>query len=215
MKPHWLASLADVNSPSPFLILGLLVATGYVAKLWLDDYRAAVRGASVRGPLPGAVPASAKASAIAVLGALVLLAIETAGESALGLTDRQSSITVLFGLYTLAAAFGEELIFRGFLVVENRGRAALVAGVIGASVLFAALHPFLWQWRDGTLHLQLDAKAWFSTALVFASSLWFYAVRFAKWNPSRSLVPCIAAHLAKNVGVFVIKYAQGFVSGWW
>lgn len=204
-----------MNQESPLLLLGLLAATGYIAKLWLDDYRTAARGASVRGSLPGAVPANTNAIVLAVLGSLGLLALETAGESALGLTDKQSEMTVLFGLYTLAAAFGEELIFRGFLVIENRGRAALVAGAIGASVLFAALHPFLWQWRDGTLHVHLGAKAWFSTALVFASSLWFYTVRFWKWNPSHSLVPCIAAHLAKNVGVFVIKYAQGFVSGWW
>jgi membrane protease YdiL (CAAX protease family) len=210
-----LAALADVNPQSPLLLLGLLGATSYIAKLWLDDYRAAARGAPVRGALPGAVPASTQASALAVLGALALLALETAGESALGLTDQQSSITGLFGLYTLAAAFGEELIFRGFLVIEHRGRAALIAGIVGASVLFAALHPFLWQWRDGTLHFDLGAKAWFSTALVFAGSLWFYTVRFWKWNPSRSLVPCIAAHLAKNAGVFAIKYAQGFVNGWW
>jgi hypothetical protein len=37
---------------------------------------------------------------------LVLLAAETAGEHALGLSDKQSRITVLFGLYTLVAAFG-------------------------------------------------------------------------------------------------------------
>lgn len=206
---------SKMGQDSPLLLLGLLVATGYVAKLWLDDYRAAARGASVRSALPGAVPANTNAIALAVFGSLGLLALETAGESALGLTEQQSEMTVLFGLYTLAAAFGEELIFRGFLVIENRGRAALIAGVIGASVLFAALHPFLWQWRDGTLHIHLGSKAWFSTALVFASSLWFYTVRFWKWNPSHSLVPCIAAHLAKNAGVFVIKYAQGFVSGWW
>jgi len=34
-------------------------------------------------------------------------------------------------------------------------------------------------------------------------------------NPTRSLLPCIAAHAAKNAGVFVIKAAQGHVSGWW
>lgn len=206
---------SNMGQDSPLLLVGLLVATGYVAKLWLDDYRAAANGAPVRSALPGALPANTNAIVLAVFGSLALLALETAGESALGLTEKQSEITVLFGLYTLAAAFGEELIFRGFLVIENRGRATLIAGMIGASVLFAALHPFLWQWRGGTLHIHLDAKAWFSTALVFASSLWFYTVRFWKWNPAHSLVPCIAAHLAKNVGVFAIKYAQGFVSGWW
>lgn len=209
------APLNLVNQENPLLLLGLLVVTGYIATLWLDDYRAARRASPHPRALPGAVPASGGAIVLAVLGAVALLALETAGESALGLTEKQSTMTVLFGLYTLAAAFGEELIFRGFLVIDHRGRGALIAGVVGASVLFAALHPFLWQWRDGSLHVELGAKGWFSTAFVFASSLWFYAVRFWKLNPTRSLVPCIAAHLAKNLGVFVIKYAQGFVSGWW
>lgn len=200
---------------SPLLLLALLGATAYVAKLWIDDLRAARSGAPASHPLPGATPARGAAITLAALGALALLALETGGEIALGIAGEQSRVTVLFGLYTLAAAFGEELIFRGFLVVENRGRAALVGGIVGASALFALLHPFLWQWRDGSLHAQLGTKAWFSAAVVFASSLWFYAVRYWPLNRTRSLLPCIAAHAAKNLGVFAIKYAQGFVSGWW
>ncbi len=204
-----------MGQENPLLLLVLLAATGYVAKLWLDDLRAARAGTPVPRPLPGATPATITAVALAALGALALLALETWGEIALGIAGEQTRVTALFGLYTLAAAFGEELIFRGFIVVENRGRAALVGGIVGASLLFALLHPFLWQWRDGSLHAQLGTKAWFSTAVVFAGSLWFYAVRFWKLNPSHSLLPCIAAHAAKNLGVFAIKYAQGFVSGWW
>lgn len=203
-----------MGQENPLLLLVLLGATGYVAKLWLDDWRAARAGAPVPRPLPGATPASAAAIGIAVLGALGLLALETWGEIALGVAGEQSRMTVLFGLYTVAAAFGEELIFRGFIVVENRGRVALVGGIVGASVLFALLHPFLWQWRDGGLHVQFGPKAWFSTAVVFAGSLWFYTVRFWPLNRTRSLLPCIAAHAAKNLGVFAIKYAQGFVTGW-
>jgi membrane protease YdiL (CAAX protease family) len=124
-------------------------------------------------------------------------------------------MTGLFALYTLAAAFVEELIFRGYLVVENRGRPALVAGIIGASLLFALLHPFLWAWKDRTLVFHFGSKAWFSTGMIFAGSLWFYAVRFSPLNPTRSLLPCIAAHAAKNAGVIAIKYAQGYLAGWW
>ena len=153
--------------------------------------------------------------AIAATGALVLVALETAGESALGLAGQQSRMTGLFGLYTLVAAFMEELVFRGYLVVENRGRAALWAGIVGTSLLFALLHPFLWEWRDGALHPQLNAKGWFSTGAVLAASLWFYAVRVLSMNPTRSLLPCIAAHLAKNLAVIGIKAAQGFIGGWW
>jgi membrane protease YdiL (CAAX protease family) len=200
---------------NPWLLAGMILAGGVMAKWWHDDYQAARQGKSLPQAFPGATPASGRALLIAAGGALGLLAAETAGENALGLTAQQSQMTVLFGLYTLVAAFGEELIFRGYLVVENRGRAALIAGVIGASLGFALLHPFLWKWEDGALSLHGDAKAWFSTTAVFAGSLWFYAVRFLPMNPTRSLLPCIAAHLTKNLGVFAVKYVQGFVAGWW
>jgi membrane protease YdiL (CAAX protease family) len=200
---------------NPWLLAGMILAGGVVARWWRDDYRAARQGKPVPQAFPGATSASAQSMFIAAGGALVLLAGETAGENALGLTAQQSQMTVLFGLYTLVAAFGEELIFRGYLVVEKRGRAPLIAGVIGASLAFALLHPFLWKWEEGILSFHGDAKAWFSTAAVFAGSLWFYAVRFLPMNPTRSLLPCFAAHLTKNLGVFVIKYLQGFVIGWW
>jgi uncharacterized protein len=200
---------------NPWLLAGMILAGGVVARWWRDDYRAARQGKPVPQAFPGATSASVRSVLIAAGGALVLLTGETAGEYALGLTSQQSQMTVLFGLYTLVAAFGEELIFRGYLVVENRGRAALFAGIIGASLAFALLHPFLWKWEEGILSFHGDAKAWFSTAAVFAGSLWFYAVRFLPMNPTRSLLPCFAAHLTKNLGVFVIKYLQGFVIGWW
>ncbi len=194
---------------------GMIVAGAVVAKWWTDDLRAS-RGPSVPAKgFPGATPATPAVIGLGALGALALVALETAGESALGLTDQQSRMTVLFGVYTLVAAFLEELVFRGYLVIENRGRAPLWAGVVGASVLFALLHPFLWAWKDGTFQIHLTTKAWFSTGMVFAASLWFYAVRFLPVNPARSLLPCIAAHLAKNLAVFAIKGAQGFVGGWW
>lgn len=182
---------------------------------WRDDYRAARRGAPHPRALPGATPASAPALLVAAGGALILLAAETGGEHVLGLTAQQSRMTGLFGLYTLVAAFVEELIFRGYLVIENRGRAALITGMVGASLGFALLHPFLWEWREGSLQLHGGAKAWFSTGAVFTGSLWFYAVRFFPLNPSRSLLPCVAAHATKNLGVIAIKYAQGFGDGWW
>ncbi|MDI1320312.1 MAG: CPBP family intramembrane metalloprotease [bacterium] len=199
----------------PLLLAGLLVAAAITARWWWKDFRAAARGQPNARAFPGVAPASGRLLALAVGGALLLLAIETGGEYALGLSAQQSHMTVLFALYSLAAAFIEELIFRGYLVVEKRGRTALLAGIIGASFGFALLHPFLWEWKRGGLELHLGAKAWFSTALIFAGSLWFYAVRFLPANPGRSLLPCIAAHAAKNLGVFAIKYAQGYVSGWW
>lgn len=200
---------------NPLVLLALLGGSLYVGKLWLDDLRAAQAGRPSPTALPGATPARGLAIVLAAIGALVLLAAEVGGEYALGIVGQQREITVLFGAYTLAAAFLEELIFRGFIVVEKRGRAALIAGCIGASLVFAAIHPFLWEWKDGALTFHFTTKAWFSTAMIFAGSLWFYTVRFWSLNPTHSLLPCIAAHAAKNIGVFAVKYAQGFVQGWW
>jgi len=205
------------NDP-PLLIL-MIAASLYMVHLWRSDYRTAQTGRADPHALPGATPASLMACGIAAAGALVILAVETIGEIQLGLSSQQSSITVLFGIYTLVAAFIEELIFRGFIVIEGRGANLRWLGIVAASVLFAALHPFLWEWKggwiwtDGRLELTLTAKGWFSSVTVFVSSLWFYTVRFARFNPRHSLLPCFTAHATKNLGVFVIKAAQGFVTG--
>lgn len=204
-----------MGQDNPLLLAGLMIAAGITARWWWLDCRAAAQGRPNARAFPGAVPVAGRVMVLAVAGALLLLVLETGGEYALGLTAQQSRMSVLFGLYSLAAAFLEELVFRGYLVVENRGRGALVAGIIGASLAFALLHPFLWTWRDHRLALHLNAKGWFSTGMIFAGSLWFYAVRFLRANPARSLLPCIAAHAARNLAVFAIKYAQGFVVGWW
>lgn len=157
-----------------------------------------------------------RAIVIAVAGSLIMLALETAGEAGLGIADQQSQMTWLFALYSVAAApVIEELIFRGFLVVENRGRVALCAGAIAASAAFAFLHPFLWQWDSDGLRLTLTTKGMFSTTMLFVTSLWLYVARFAAWNPHRSLLPCFAAHAAKNAGVVVTKAVTGFMGGLW
>ncbi len=203
-----------VNSP---LLLLIMTAAGlYVGKMWLDDRRAGRAGTVKVGALPGATDAPPRAVIIAVVGALVILAIETGGEIALGVAAEQSKMTWLFALYSVAGApIIEELIFRGWIVVENRGRAAMWAAAVGASVIFAAVHPFLWRWDDAGFALTLGLKGWFSAGVVFAMSLWMYVARFAAWNPQRSLLPCFAGHAAKNLGVVGVKLAAGFMGGVW
>jgi membrane protease YdiL (CAAX protease family) len=195
-----------------FLMLGVGL---YVAKLWADDYRAQRPGQPKPHALPGATPATATAILIAMAGGGIIVGTETWGELALGIADKQSKITVLFAAYTLVAAVIEEIIFRGYIVIEKRGNFARWTSVLVASILFTALHPFLWQWSGGHLTWTIGPKGWFSTAAVFVSSLWFYFVRFARFNPGHSLLPCFAAHASKNIGVILIKAAQGFLVGWW
>jgi membrane protease YdiL (CAAX protease family) len=136
------------------------------------DYRAALAGRPNNRALPGATSASTATVVIASLGALLILVAETGGEYVLGLSAEQSRMTVLFGLYSiLAAPVMEEIVFRGYLVIEHRGPAERWAGVVLASLLFGILHPFLWQWHGDGLTVHLGAKAWFSTAMVIAVSL--------------------------------------------
>jgi len=195
-----------------FLVAGL---GAWVFAQWLGDFREARAGRPHPQAWPGAAPCALPVIFLAVAGSLALLAVETSGEYALGISEQQTNISAFFLVAMVSAAFYEELIFRGFLVVTGRGRAALLAGIVGFSLLFSLLHPFLWDWKNGALTFDFSLKAGWSTALVFASSLWFYTVRFLPMNPTRSLIPCFAAHLAKNLGVFAIKLAQGHVTSWW
>ena len=210
--------------------LVMLGVAGYVFKLWLDDYKAnqsAGGGGAKKGALPGAWPATGPAVWVAVAGALVLLGFQVGGEYALGIVEEQSDIAVSFLAMMIAAAFVEELIFRGYLVVTGKGRGALVGSIIGFSLLFTLLHPFLWDYTmpedaqawalwEAEWTLALDsAKAWFSSLSIFLNSLWFYTVRFYALNPRQSLLPCFAAHLAMNLGVFAVKLAQGHVVALW
>jgi len=209
----------------PLLLILMTGAGAYCAWLWRSDLRSGQEAAKAdptapplpaRGALPGATPTSAKAVAIAIAGALAIVGLETWGEAVLGLTGEQSKMTVLFAIYSICGApVIEEIIFRGFIVVPGRNRALILTGAVGASVLFAALHPFLWRWDDAGFAWTLGTKGWFSTAAVFATSLWLYAARLGPWNPGGSLLPCFAAHAAKNLAVVAIKGWLGFLAGWW
>jgi membrane protease YdiL (CAAX protease family) len=218
----------------PLLLIMMSGVGVYYLWLWRKDLRANVARARRRegrsgsekaataphpvqnGALPGATPSSARAVSIAVAGALVILALETWGEFKLGLSLEQSRMTALFAAYSIVAApVIEEIIFRGFLVVESERRSVVWSGALGASLIFAALHPFLWHWDNAGFTWALNAKGWFSTIIVFVTSLWLYAARLGSWNSTRSLLPCFAAHAAKNTGVVIIKGALGFLGGDW
>ena len=109
---------------NPLVVVILIGASLWAARLWMMDYRAALAGRPNRQSLPGATPTSASTVAIASFGALNILAAETVGEHLLGLSAEQSRMTALVGLYSIVAApVIEEVVFRGYLVIENRGRA--------------------------------------------------------------------------------------------
>ncbi|MDR3229453.1 MAG: CPBP family intramembrane metalloprotease [Puniceicoccales bacterium] len=215
---------------SPLGVLAYIVLAVVLGGLWRQDVVAAGKAA---GKAAGNVAGDGAARGaggrgllfFGVAGGIALTLLETAGELVLGVSSEQKNITVLFLGAMLAAAVVEEAIFRGWLVVEGRGRKAQWAGAVGVSLLFAAGHDFLWQyapdagaawwefWRG--FSLSPTPKGWLSFGAAFACGLFFYALRFHPRNAARALLPCIAAHAARNLAVFAVKLAQGHVVGWW
>ena len=195
---------------NPLIILLYVGVAAYVGQIYWGDYKAIKSGEANAGAMPGAVAAPLGAFIIGTLGALLLLGVETGGEIALGLVDEQNEMVWFFVFAFIAAGVVEEVIFRGYLVIDNKGRSLLIASAVGFSLIFAIIHGHLWSREDG-FEWTLTGKASFSTAILFANSLWFYAVRFGPWNPKRALFPCMLAHAASNLGVFFVKWAQGFV----
>lgn len=194
----------------------------WLARMWIREARENPQG----GALPGASSCPWRAVVIAVAGTLILLALETWGEIRLGISGEQKDVSWLALPMFAAAAFTEEVIFRGYLVVERRGNALRWASIILFSLIFALIHDHLWSFEmpedrsAGTLaairegfSLNLSVKGFFSTGFIFVGALWFYFVRFFKWNPKASLLAPVAAHLVKNLAVFFIKLAQGHVTG--
>lgn len=210
----------------PFGTFFYFVVVLWFVRMWGRDLREARANPELLGKgLPGATPCPAPAVAVAVAGTLILLAAETYGEIRLGISDEQTDISWVMLPALVAAAFAEEFVFRGFLVVESRGAAAKWLSVVAFSALFALVHPHLWSFdwnaagEDASVVARVTkgfsphftTKAFFTTAFLFAGSLWFYFVRFFRMNPHASLLAPFAAHLAKNLAVFAVKLAQGHV----
>lgn len=207
---------------NPIMILLYVGIAVYVGNMYWGDYKSGRALDPEAGAMPGATGTSVLAVLIAVIGALVILAVETGGEIALGVVAEQSEMVWYFVFAIVAAGIVEEVIFRGYLVIDKKGRALLVASCVGFSLLFALIHFHLfsldfpdeaswWQIWSAEVEWTLTAKGWFSTSILLANSLWFYACRFGPWNRSRSLFPCMIAHAASNFGVFVVKWVQGYV----
>ncbi|MEN8843025.1 MAG: lysostaphin resistance A-like protein [Lentimonas sp.] len=195
---------------NPIMILIYVGVAAYVVNMYWSDYKADKATEHSSGAMPGACATTVASLMIGVIGSLLILAAETGGEIALGVADEQSEMVWYFVFAIVCAGVVEEVIFRGFLVVENKGKAVLIGSCVGFSLLFALIHPQLWSTEDG-FELALTAKGFFSTGILFANSVWFYAVRFGPWNKTNSIFPCMLAHAASNLGVFFVKLAQGYV----
>jgi len=184
---------------NPFESLAYLVLGLAVLVLWIRQLRRAEPEAEAFWP--GARPAAWPALAWAAAGALVLTLLETGVEIRLGVSAAQTTIPSHFLMAMLGAAVVEEMAFRGFAAPSDLRGAKLVGVALAGSAVFAWIHG----------HGISDTKGLVSTGSAFAVSLWFYACRFNPLNPGRSLAPAMVAHAVRNLAVFGIKDAQGFV----
>lgn len=198
-------------SDNPVAILLYLGVAGYVLHLYLVDFRATRDGnITASSSMPGASAMPVSALIIGVCVALLILAVETSGEIVLGVASEQSEMAWYFLFASLAAGVIEEVVFRGYLVISTKGKAALITSCVGFSFVFAIIHGHLWS-ADNGFDFIFTTKGVFSTSILFINSLWFYLVRFGPWNRTQSIFPCMLAHACSNLGVFIIKWYQGFV----
>lgn len=192
------------------MILLYVGIAAYVLNIYFGDLKALKAGKPNPSAMPGTAQTGLKAYLIGSLGALLILGVESGGEVALGVADEQSEL-VWYSIFAIVAAgVVEEIIFRGFLVIDSKGKRALIGSCLCFSFLFAMIHPQLWSMENG-FELTLTGKGFFSTGILFVNSLWFYAVRFGPWNPNRSIFPCMLAHAASNFGVYLVKLYQGYI----
>ena len=178
-----------------YAILGLAILA-----MWLGDF---LRPADGRERFwPGATRCGWQPVALAIGGVLVLTVIETLLEDHLGLREQQTTIPDHFLLAMLGASIVEEMTFRGFAASATLAGTRLLAVTLVGSAVFAAFHG----------HGLSDPKGWVSTGSTFAVSCWLYLCRFNALNPGRSMIPCLSGHAARNLAVFGVKAAQGFVA---
>lgn len=59
------------------------------------------------------------------------------------------------------------------------------------------------------------ADAWWSSIILLTNSIFWFWLRFHPANTKRSILPCIAGHVASNAAVFLVKLLQGHVVAWW
>jgi len=199
---------------NPFNTILALVAAALIMKFWISDYKAWKKGTPFERALPGATDAPMKLIVLSALVSAGIVLVETAGEYAMGVTKEQSTMPVYYLVAIVCAGIIEEVLFRGYCVIQSKGKKALYASIVFFSIVFALIHGHLLAKSPDGNGFQLvlaPAPLWW-TFILIVNSLWWYAVRFMPQNKNRSLLPCFAGHIAGNVTVFVVKLAQGYVS---
>jgi membrane protease YdiL (CAAX protease family) len=195
----------------PLSIVLCAVAALVVGGIWVKDYLAWRSGKPFERALAGATGAPARLILLSAAVSAAIMAVETACEHALGISKLAQPLPVILLVPTVCFALLEEILFRGYLVIQGKSRVALVTSIVIFSLIFAALHGHFLGWTaDGKgfqLRLTPATILWSVSNLSF--SLWWYAVRFLPSNKERSMLPVFAGRGAALLTLFLIDLATG------
>lgn len=178
-----------------------LLAAGVLAGWWREARKRAAAGGP-EGFWPGTTGAPPAAHLAAASAMLLITVGESVVEIRAGVSGSQSEMTAVSLLALLGASVVEEAVFRGFAAPSWLTGVRLLGVMLAGSFIFAVIHGFSVTTAHGRISL----------TFAFVTSLGLYVARFNPLNPGRSLLPCFTAHFVRNIAVFGIKWAQGFVT---
>ena len=181
-------------------IIYLLIGLG-VGFAWFSEYQ---KRQSNPGPelfWPGTTRAPVSGILIIVSGILLLTIAETCAEIHFQVSAHQSVSSLHILGASIGAAIVEEMVFRGFVAPSPLRGIKLLGLIIVGSVIFSAIHGFDFSTVQGRISL----------IATFFISVWLYLGRYNPLNPERSILPCLIGHVVRNLAVFGVKWAQGFV----
>ena len=179
-----------------YFALGMVVVWG-----WRREYKRRKITGEGESFWPGTSTTPVGSILIIVAGVLLITIAETCVEKRFGVTDSQSYLPAVYLFAMMGAAIVEETVFRGFAAPANLSGIKLLAVIFIGSLVFAFIHGF-----DIT-----ETKGQISTLFAFIVSIWLYVARFNPLNKNRSIAPCYWGHIVRNLAVFGIKWAQGFI----
>ncbi len=179
-----------------YFALGLGVVWG-----WRREYKRRIKTGEGESFWPGTSTTPTASILIIIAGVLLITIAETCVEKRFNVTDSQSRLPAVYLFYLMGAAIIEETVFRGFAAPAHFTGLKLLAVILIGSLIFAFIHGFDVR----------ETKGQISTLFAFIISIWLYLGRFNPLNKNRSMAPCYWGHIARNLAVFGIKWAQGFI----
>lgn len=181
-------------------IIYLLIGLG-VAYAWFSEYQKRQRNPGPELFWPGTTRAPISGILITVSGILLFTVAETCAEIHFQVSAHQSVGNLHILGATMGAAIVEEMVFRGFVAPSQLRGIKLLGLIIVGSVIFSVIHGFDFSTVQGRISL----------ITTFFISIWLYLGRYNPLNPERSILPCLIGHAVRNLAVFGVKWAQGFV----